>query len=170
MKPNHAVLLLFVTVLSAVACSDKPDQLRGVTKEERAQIARDSLNYTYIKWMESSINFGTVRCGDRVKLIYRFKNVGEKPLFVINVTEACNCALTEFNTDPIQPGKQGTIQVTFDSRTQVDAVRKSLMVETNTYGTRHHELTFTGLVRDCCGGGSDRDEDNSDDSPYIIKD
>lgn len=161
--------ILCTIVVFGSACSDKPDQLRGVTKEERALIARDSLNYTYIKWLESSINFGTVKCGDRVKLIYRFKNVGEKPLFVINVTEACNCSLTEFNTDPIQPGKQGTIQVTFDSKTQADAVRKSLTVETNTYGTRFHELTFTGLVRDCCGGGSDRDEDTNEDSPYIIK-
>lgn len=161
------MLFAFAMLLLITACSDKPDQLRGVTKEERMQIARDSLNYTYIKWLETSINFGTVRCGDKVKLIYRFKNVGEKPLFVINVTEACNCSLTEFNTDPIQPGKQGTIQVTFDSKTQVDGVRKSLTVETNTYGNRYQELIFTGLVRDCCGGGT-RDDDD-DDSPYIIK-
>jgi hypothetical protein len=168
MNLTHNVVITCIVALLFIGCGDRPEQLRGVTKEERVLIARDTANYTYIKWLETSINFGTIRCGDKVKLIYRFKNVGEKPLFVINVTEACNCALTEFNTDPIQPGKQGTIQVTFDSKTQVDGIRKSIVVETNTFGNRYQELIFTGLVRDCCGGGTSRDEDD-DDSPYIIK-
>lgn len=160
-----AISLAFTLITS---CSDnKSGQLRGVTKEERALIARDTANYTYIKWLETSINFGTIKCGDKVKMIYRFKNVGEKPLFIIGVSEACNCAITEYNSDPVQPGKQGTIAVTFDSKTQAEGIRKSLTVETNTFDKRFHYLIFTGYVRDCCGGDSDGEDD--DDSPYILK-
>jgi hypothetical protein len=159
------ILLLHLTVFT-LSCSNNNQQLRGVTKEERALIARDSANYTYIKWLETSINFGTINSGEKVKLIYRFKNVGEKPLFVISVSEACKCALTEYNTDPIQPGKQGTIAVTFDSKTQAEAIRKSLVVETNTFDNRYQTLIFTGHVRDCCGASVD--EDNQDDNPYVV--
>lgn len=159
------VLLAQLTVFS-LGCGNNNQQLRGVTKEERALIARDSANYTYIKWLETSINFGTINSGEKVKLIYRFKNVGEKPLFVISVSEACKCALTEYNTDPIQPGKQGTIAVTFDSKTQAEAIRKSLVVETNTFDNKYQTLIFTGHVRDCCGGNSDHD--NQDDNPYVV--
>lgn len=168
MKLNTAVFIALATIISfLISCSDRPQQLRGVTKEERTLIARDTANYTYIKWLETSINFGTINSGDKVKMIYRFKNVGEKPLFIINVTEACNCAITEYNYDPVQPGKQGTIAVNFDSRTQAEGIRKSLMVETNTFGSRYQQLVFTGRVRDCCGTNNDDEDD--DESPYIIK-
>jgi hypothetical protein len=165
LKSLSTYLLTLLAVFS-YSCNNNNQQLRGVTKEERAIIARDSANYTYIKWLETSINFGTIKSGEKVKLIYRFKNVGEKPLFVISVSEACKCALTEYNTDPIQPGKQGTIAVTFDSKTQAEAIRKSLVVETNTYDNRYQHLIFTGHVRDCCGGSTD--EDNQDDNPYVV--
>jgi hypothetical protein len=145
---------------------DSPSQLRGITPEERLLIARDTSNYTYIKWIETSINFGTINSGDKIKLIYRFKNVGEKPLFILSVSEACNCSTTEYNSDPIQPGKQGTITVNFNSKTQIDAIRKSLIVETNTHEKRYHRLIFTGNVRDCC---AEIDDDPEDESDYIIK-
>lgn len=163
--PLTIVLLMLTTTLTFVSCSDeKSGQLRGVTKEERMQIARDSANYTYIKWLETNINFGTIKCGEKVKLIYRFKNVGEKPLFILGVSESCNCAITEYNSDPVQPGKQGTIAVTFDSKTQAEAIRKSLVVETNTFENRFQTLIFTGYVRDCCGGDNESDEE----SPFVI--
>lgn len=169
MRYYHFIILVALSYTLLSSCGgEKNGQLRGVTKEEREQIARDSSNYTYIRWLETSINFGTIRCGEKVKLIYRFKNVGEKPLFIINVTEACNCALTEYNTDPVQPGKQGTIAVTFDSKTQAEGIRKSLVVQTNTFQNKYQTLIFTGYVKDCCGGGSDNDE-SDEDSPYIIK-
>ncbi len=167
MRTTPNIVLLVLTALSFLtSCSDeKSGQLRGVTKEERAQIARDSANYTYIKWLETNINFGTIKCGEKVKLIYRFKNVGEKPLFILSVSESCNCAITEYNSDPVQPGKQGTIAVTFDSKTQAEAIRKSLVVETNTFENRFQTLIFTGYVRDCCGGGSESDEE----SPFLVE-
>lgn len=151
----------FVILLNA--CSTGDGQLRGVTPEERRQIANDTANYTYIKWIENNLNFGTIRSGEKIKLIYRFKNVGEKPLFIIRVDEACKCATTTFNTDPIQPGKQGAVTITFNSRTQVDAIRKSVIVETNTFGKRYETLVFTGRVRDCCGMGIEDDAGEEDD-------
>jgi len=140
MKLNVTLLLVFALSILSGCIGERPGQLRGITKEERMIIARDSANYTYIKWLETSINFGTIRSGEKVKMIYRFKNVGEKPLFILNVSEACNCSETEYNTDPVQPGKQGTISVTFNSKTQVDAIRKSLIVETNTFENRYQRL------------------------------
>ncbi len=154
----------FIVLIIASCGGDDNPQLRGVTKEERAIIARDSANYTYIKWLETTINFGTILSGDKIRLIYRFKNVGEKPLFIISVSESCNCAVAEYNTDPVQPGKQGTISVVFDSKTQEEAVRKSLTVETNTFNNRFQYLIFAGRVRDCCGANADKNDDV--DNPY----
>ncbi len=168
MKLNITLLFVFTLSLLSSCIGERPGQLRGITKEERMIIARDSANYTYIKWLETSINFGTIRSGEKVKMIYRFKNVGEKPLFILNVSEACNCSETEYNTDPVQPGKQGTISVSFNSKTQVDAIRKSLIVETNTFENRYQRLVFTGYVKDCCGlGGEEEDEVESEDDRVI---
>ncbi|MCZ2140917.1 MAG: DUF1573 domain-containing protein, partial [Bacteroidia bacterium] len=160
-------LLLFIAFV-IVSCGEGPNQLRGVTKEEREQIAKDTSNYTYIRWLDynASINFGTINAGEKVQLIYRFKNVGEKPLFVIGVTETCKCTLTKYNTDPIQPGKQGTIQIVFDSRTQLDAIRKSVIVQTNTYNDQYKTLVFTGFVRDCCN--TDRKESDEEDDRFKV--
>ncbi len=166
MKPtiNNVFCFLVLAILTLSCGESKNPQLRGVTKEERAIIARDSANYTYIKWLETTINFGTILSGDKIRLIYRFKNVGEKPLFIISVSESCNCAVAEYNTDPVQPGKQGTISVVFDSKTQEEAVRKSLTVETNTFNNRFQYLIFAGRVRDCCGANADKNDDV--DNPY----
>lgn len=158
-----------IVLLFALGCGNTGGQLRGVTKEERLQIARDTANYTYIKWIENNINFGTIKCGEKIKIIYRFKNVGEKPLFIISVSEGCKCATTEYNSDPIQPGKQGAVTIHFDSKTQIEAIRKSVVIETNTFGNRYASLVFTGRVRDCCGGGDDNtDEDADDDNDQVV--
>ncbi len=160
-------LLCLPSLLLFSYCGDNTGQLRGVTPAERRQIAKDTANYTYIKWIENNINFGTIKCGDKIKLIYRFKNVGEKPLFIISASEGCKCATTEFNMDPIQPGKQGAITIHFDSKTQLDAIRKSVIIETNTFGKRFEYLVFTGRVRDCCGGGDDTDDADEDNDMVV---
>ncbi len=84
-----------------------------------------------MKFETDSMNFGTITQGTIVEKDYVFKNTGKTPLVITSASGSCHCTVPHFPTEPIQPGKKGTIHVVFDSNGKMGAQDKTATIVSN---------------------------------------
>lgn len=77
----------------------------------------------------SEWNFGEIREQDgRVTHTFLGRNEGKEPLVIVEVTASCGCTTPEFSRQPILPGEQTQITVTFDPLNRPGSFSKELSV------------------------------------------
>lgn len=77
-------------------------------------------------------DFGTINEVDGdVTHTFRFKNEGENPLVVYSVGTSCGCTSPRFSKEPVMPGKEGEVAVTFDPTNRPGAFEKVVTVFAN---------------------------------------
>jgi hypothetical protein len=84
-----------------------------------------------IKFKESSWNFGKVKQGETVSHEFVFANEGDATLTIKRVATSCGCTAALVSDQQIPPGKQGKIEVKFDTRGYGGQVAKIIYVESN---------------------------------------
>lgn len=62
---------------------------------------------------------------------FELKNIGDKPLVIMQVVTSCGCTRPEFPTKPIKPGKTAKIKVTFNPAGRSGAFMKPVKVKTS---------------------------------------
>lgn len=77
-------------------------------------------------------DFGTIKEGEIVQHIFKFKNSGNSPLVITNASGNCGCTVPEWPKDPIAPGKSGEIKVSFNSKGKSGVEEKEVYVMANT--------------------------------------
>ncbi len=90
-------------------------------------------------------NFGTITEGDTVEHVFKFKNTGEFPLIINNVTASCGCTTPEWPREPVAPGVTSSIRVRFNSRNKSGVQNKTVSIYANT-NPSVTDLAFTVLV------------------------
>lgn len=75
--------------------------------------------------------------------VFEFKNTGKEPVLVTNVQTSCGCTAAEKPTEPVAPGAQSKIVVTYDTK-RVGNFTKTITVTTNSGDPV--VLTITGSV------------------------
>ncbi|MCE3282952.1 MAG: hypothetical protein K0Q66_1689 [Chitinophagaceae bacterium] len=145
------ILFACVAFLMAACGSDATEKANSKGKQPLDQPIplddNDAANYTTVQWLDSARDIGSVRAGDKVDLVYRFRNTGDKPLFVHSANAGCGCTTPEFPKEAIMPGKEGTIKAVFNSINQGPEVSKSITVIMNTKPDPNHMLVFSGTVK-----------------------
>ena len=86
---------------------------------------------TTVQLIDSIYDFGKVTEGEVVEYSYRFKNTGDKPLVVTNVSASCGCTVPEKPEEPIKPGEIGFIKVKFNSEGHPGEAHKTVRVSSN---------------------------------------
>lgn len=81
---------------------------------------------------EEEWDFGTINDGEVVSHTFKFANTGGAPLVISDVTTTCGCTVPVWPKDPVEPGKTGEIQVSFDSRGKSGMVTKDINIIANT--------------------------------------
>lgn len=81
---------------------------------------------------EEEWDFGTINDGEVVSHTFKFANTGGAPLVISDVTTTCGCTVPKWPKDPVEPGKTGEIQVSFDSRGKTGMVTKDINIIANT--------------------------------------
>jgi hypothetical protein len=76
-------------------------------------------------------DFGTIKQGDKVKHVFKFKNVGEVPLTITNIKASCGCTTPSWTKEPIAPNGSGEIEVEFNSAGKVGLQQKSITITAN---------------------------------------
>lgn len=107
----------------------------------------DTLNYSTIQWLDSIQPAGNLHFGDQSNITFRFKNIGDKPLYIISAEPGCGCTVAGFPKEAIAPGAEGKIVAGFDTKNQHEGnFRKNITVVTNSKYNTTHNLIFWGEI------------------------
>jgi hypothetical protein len=90
-------------------------------------------------------DFGTIREGAIVEHDFKFKNEGEYPLILNNISSSCGCTTPEWPKEPIGPNQTASIKVRFDSKHKSGPQVKTVTVYANTEPA-YTELRLKGIV------------------------
>ena len=144
MKNIFFVLLVFAV---AVSCNDSDTKVSDAVNATETSLPGnpmgDSANYTSIQWIDSiQQNLGKINEGQTPEISWRFKNVGDKPLVIMNAQGTCGCTVAEKPEQPVAPGEEGVIKAKFSSEGRTGFQEKQVIVTTNTKGNTAHYLNF----------------------------
>lgn len=84
-----------------------------------------------ISFAEEKHSFGEVDEGPKVSYEFTFTNTGTEPLILSKVKASCGCTTPSWPKDPILPGEEGTIMVTYNTANRVGAFNKSVTITSN---------------------------------------
>ena len=85
----------------------------------------------FIKFEEKSHDFGDIIQGDKVNYSFIFKNTGTAPLILTNVLTTCGCTAPNWPREPIPPGGDNKMEVTFDSKGKSGRQNKVITILSN---------------------------------------
>lgn len=136
---------LFIVSSFIASCGNNKSNIpKSLTELEK--IKSDTNNFTNILWIDSIMDFGTIKEGEVIEVNFRFKNIGTKPLYVLNVQAGCGCTSPDYSKEAIAPNKEGWVKGIFNSLNQAGAINKQIKVTTNTKNISEHLIYFTGTV------------------------
>ncbi len=121
--------LLALCLLLTAACTNRRDANGQPVGTENALAGKAAV----IEFAEKTPHdFGQITEGDTVEHLYSFKNTGELPLLINNITASCGCTTPDWPRQPVAPGETSTVRVRFNSRNKVGEQRKTVTVYANT--------------------------------------
>ncbi|HRZ76163.1 MAG TPA: DUF1573 domain-containing protein [Bacteroidales bacterium] len=94
----------------------------------------------------SEIRFGSLRQGEVFSDSINLYNDGSEPLFIRKVTSSCDCLTWDFDGVTLDPGKQLSIRVRFNTYDQLGRQHKVLTIITNSPDSQVIRLSLTGTV------------------------
>ncbi len=90
-------------------------------------------NGASFSWHEETFDFGTIAQGTPVTHVFEFTNTGNQPLVISTVDKSCGCTTPKWTTEPILPGKKGTVSATYNAAT-MGGFNKTITVHSNALG------------------------------------
>ncbi len=142
MKTNLAYAIVFATTF-LISCGSNKDEKNAsgevivspdiVNNPETAN--GEVLNNTGLPkfdFAEITHDFGTLKSGSSVTYEFKFKNSGDKDLIIAQAKGSCGCTQPEYPKDPVAPGDEGVIKVTFNSTGISGQITKNVTIIANT--------------------------------------
>ena len=125
---------------------DLSDIWRGdllIFDKKKAHLARQK--QTPLAYTDTPVyDFGKVLGGSEIKHTFKIKNIGQKPLKIISVTETCACTASVLLQDKILPGKTGDISTALTVPSGNRRIEESLLVFTDDPVQNTLTLTLKG--------------------------
>lgn len=69
-----------------------------------------------LKFDKTSHNFGNFSEEKPVTFKFIFTNTGDKPLVIHQAMSSCGCTVAQYTKTPVEPGKKGEVNVTYDGK------------------------------------------------------
>jgi hypothetical protein len=142
------LLVTMATVILSCKTKNTPNDNGFVsgTSTENIIPLEDTMKYSEILWIDTLKDLGKIPKKGQVDIIYRFKNIGKKPLSIISVPVGCGCTSTQKPAKPIPPGEESYIKAKFNAESQnIGPVNKSLRAISNT-NPNTRELLFKATI------------------------
>lgn len=131
---KHLLIIAISAMFFLAACNGKNENgslsTDLVTNPKSA--SNSSEKQPIITFDKTEHDFGTLLQGEVVTYSFHFTNTGKAPLLISNVNTSCGCTVADFSREPINPGKDGYIKATYDSKGHHGFQTRSLTVVTNT--------------------------------------
>ena len=150
---NYAIILTSMLVISC-GSDQKKNERNGevivspdiVNNPETANgEITDKTGVPKFDFEEITFDLGTVQSGESVTHEFKFKNSGDKDLIISQAKGSCGCTQPEYPKDPVAPGDEGVIKVTFNSTGISGQITKNVTLIANTTPNTK-VLTITGEV------------------------
>ena len=128
------ILFTVVIATSLVACNNtyKTTDTSTDQVENNISSAEESTQGKgKIEFENNTFEFGTVKEGAVVDHVFKFKNTGTEPVILAQVSATCGCTTPDYTKEPVLPGKDGEIKVSFDSHGQVGIQQKIITIASN---------------------------------------
>lgn len=98
-----------------------------------------------IEFQSTTHDFGVIHeRGGTVYCEMKFKNVGDKPLVILNAKAECGCTGVQYPKQPIMPGDTGVIKIGYNPFGRPGAFKKDVKVQTNSKKKKDIVLSIIG--------------------------
>lgn len=131
------ITLTFVIIIGCSCNNKKKLDSSLVTNPMTASDIDKKDGTPEITFKTTEHDFGDILSGETIKYSFKFKNTGKADLLISAVKASCGCTIPTFSKDPVKPGKEGFIDVTFDSKGIFGFQNKEITVVTNTIPNSH---------------------------------
>jgi hypothetical protein len=122
------LVFLFLAV-GFIAC--KNNDTKKIVEDPLLKVNLDSVPKTSVLVLDSLIDFGTVKEGEKVNREFRLVNIGKNPLIIQYANASCGCTVAEKPKEPILPGDTGIVKASFDSKDRVGIADKRITIISN---------------------------------------
>ncbi len=78
-------------------------------------------------------DFGTIKDGDIVTHVFKFKNTGQAPLIIQSARGSCGCTVPSWPKEPIPVGGTAEISAEFNSKGKLGMQNKVVTITANTW-------------------------------------
>ena len=85
--------------------------------------------------------------GETVTHTFYFKNTGTQNLLIKNVETGCGCTTADYDKAPVRPGKEGKIEIAFNSEGRYGKQYKEIRIFAN-IPEKQVILSFTATVKE----------------------
>lgn len=132
-KKMEKILLPLLLAFLLVSCGDDDSKINtGLVNNPASATESSNTKEPKIEFAVLEHDFGKMIQGEQVSFTYKFKNTGNAPLIISAVEKTCGCTDTKFPKEPIKPGQEGGISITYDSKGHKGFQNKRVIVKANT--------------------------------------
>ena len=123
------ILAIFVIMVGIVSCQRTSGS--GKTNNQVVNDQRNDGGTPVIKFADESHDFGDIAAGEKVSYTFTYTNEGDANLVILSATASCGCTVPKWNKDPLPPGKEGYVEVVFDSSGRSGKQIKNVTIRSN---------------------------------------
>ncbi len=134
---KHLFLVLCIAGTAFISCKSdqqkktiEPEMVSNPASAEPANA--DTSLLPKFDFESDNHEFGSITEGEIVSYNFKFKNSGKAPLIITQASASCGCTVPEYSKDPIAPGQEGFIKVTFNSEGKHGMTSKTITLLANT--------------------------------------
>ena len=134
---KHLFLVLCIAATAFISCKSdqqkktiEPEMVSNPASAEPANA--DTSLLPKFDFESDNHEFGSITEGEIVSYNFKFKNSGKAPLIITQASASCGCTVPEYSKDPIAPGQEGFIKVTFNSEGKHGMTSKTITLLANT--------------------------------------
>ena len=130
MRTLQFIALIIVLIL--LSCmSDERKITTDFVKNPLSAAPNHMVSMPKIQMEEDSYDFGNIIQGELVAHEFVVRNIGNDKLLINSAKGSCGCTVPVWPKEPILPGEEATIKVTFNSAGREGVQRKTVTLVTN---------------------------------------
>ena len=140
MKDVKNIILVLICIIMFFSCDDAAKKVEPQKKRLSTDLVKNNqtisgkeftIKQPIVEILESEYDFGEIKQGDKVTHDYKIKNIGNSDLLISSAKGSCGCTVPEWPKEPIKPGEEASIKVTFDSKGKEGKQSKRVTLMTN---------------------------------------
>jgi hypothetical protein len=147
-KMKSKVFPFLFILIALIACNrNSNDRLSTdlVNNPNSADTSVSSDNLPIFKFENDLHDFGKVIEGEKLTYSFKFKNIGKSDLVISAANATCGCTVPDFPREPIRPGVEGMITITFNTKGKMGFQHKTITLVANTQ-PNNYVLTVKATV------------------------